>query len=269
MATSPPDQPDPAGRPDPYYGGSSADTPSVRKYSSNKVGARLNEDIAPGVVATSVLIQHGLDEYVLDFMQVIRQPLRVVSRVILPKSVLPKFVKVLGHNLAKDRPGRELLHPDAAEQASAPARPMPPQQEDQAEPNPVQPSCEDQSDPLPQAADDSIRNQQATPQQPSGNAPAAADAPTEVNHAGDIANLYSEYKISDDIATGSYANVVMISRTASLICMDFIARFAPTPSVTARVMMTTPDAMRLLHTLTRACRHSPSYSKPDSCDDEQ
>ena len=52
-----------------------------------------------------------------------------------------------------------------------------------------------------------------------------------------IAEIYEQLKIPDDVAVGAYANTLMISHTASEFCLDFILDLFPRPTVTQRVYM--------------------------------
>jgi hypothetical protein len=228
-----------------------------------------------------VLIQHGKDEFILDFLQVIRQPIRVVSRVILPKSVMAKFVAVLGQHLNKNQPAPQTHEPATPEQSaldSLPHSPPPTEpatlddenesHQQKSTPDTPSDSAVAQSNPITEAPSGPPSAQGPAEQTPPPqNKQFARNQVEEANHSGDIANLYKEYKLTDELAAGAYANVVMISQTASLICMDFIARFPPTPMVTARVQMTMPDALRLLQTLAKASPRPPSDNNNRPKDD--
>lgn len=86
-----------------------------------------------------------------------------------------------------------------------------------------------------------------------------------------IEEIYQNFKLSEDVMGGVYANSVMISHSASEFCFDFIAGFYPTSVVTSRVMVSAPTAPRLLNTLKGAVnawksrvRYTGPMAKPGS-----
>ena len=66
-----------------------------------------------------------------------------------------------------------------------------------------------------------------------------------------IAEVYEQLKISEEVAVASYANTLMISHTNSEFCMDFILDSFPRPVVTARVYLSAPQVPTFLNTLKR------------------
>lgn len=65
-----------------------------------------------------------------------------------------------------------------------------------------------------------------------------------------IQEVYDNLKLPDEQLSGAYANAVRIGHSPSEFCMDFITRFFPTASVSARVYMTPPQVARLVESLT-------------------
>lgn len=75
--------------------------------------------------------------------------------------------------------------------------------------------------------------------------PAGTPAPS-------VEEIYQQLKLPDEVASGTYANTVMITHSASEFCFDFITGFYPRSAVAARVYMAAPQAPRLMETLGRS-----------------
>jgi hypothetical protein len=74
--------------------------------------------------------------------------------------------------------------------------------------------------------------------------------PKPVNpHRPTIQEIYENFKLSDDMLSGAYANSVMIGHTATEFFFDFITGFYPTAAVSSRVFITAPQVPRMLETL--------------------
>lgn len=63
--------------------------------------ARVPDAVGRGVFATGAIVMHGAHDFLIDFIQSLAPPRRVVSRVVLPLSVMPLFAAALEDNLAK------------------------------------------------------------------------------------------------------------------------------------------------------------------------
>ena len=72
--------------------------------------------------------------------------------------------------------------------------------------------------------------------------PANARRPT-------LAEVYENFRIADDMLSGSYANSVLVGHTPTEFFMDFIAGFYPTSAVSARVFMAAPQLPKFLAAL--------------------
>jgi Protein of unknown function (DUF3467) len=85
--------------------------------------ARISETVGRGVFSTGAIVMHGSHDFVVDFVQSLAAPRRVVARVVLPPSVLPLFVAALQDNLRKFSqnfgPITRMPQPLAAAQAGA------------------------------------------------------------------------------------------------------------------------------------------------------
>jgi len=77
-----------------------------------------------------------------------------------------------------------------------------------------------------------------------------------------IAEIYENFKISDDMLSGSYANSVLIGHSPSEFFFDFITGFFPTAAVSARVFLAVPVVPRFLSTLEGAYLQYASRLKP-------
>jgi len=63
--------------------------------------ARVPDAVGRGVFATGAIVMHGAHDFLIDFIQSLAPPRRVVSRVVLPLSVMPLFAAALEDNLGK------------------------------------------------------------------------------------------------------------------------------------------------------------------------
>lgn len=63
--------------------------------------ARVPDAVGRGAFATGAIVMHGPHDFLVDFIQSLASPKRVVARVILPPTVVPLFVGALQDNLGK------------------------------------------------------------------------------------------------------------------------------------------------------------------------
>ena len=97
---------------------------------------RASDDIRQGVFATGVLAFTGVHEFVLDFIQNIDHPVRVVARVVVPRPALGAMIEVMrqGVALPEEAPPAPLVlggnnqEQPAAAPSSAPMTVQQPQQ---------------------------------------------------------------------------------------------------------------------------------------------
>lgn len=85
----------------PQDGEPAPDDPPMQQFQKTSVGARLTDEVAAGAFATGALVMRGKDEFMIDFLQAVRRPPRVVARVVLPLRVMGEFVEAMKINLAK------------------------------------------------------------------------------------------------------------------------------------------------------------------------
>lgn len=80
-------------RPDPEQ------QPQEGRVRSQHVTARVPESVADGVFSTGVIVLTGMTEFVLDFIQNLGGPPKLVQRVIIPHAVMPQFIQAMRHNM--------------------------------------------------------------------------------------------------------------------------------------------------------------------------
>lgn len=64
-----------------------------------------------------------------------------------------------------------------------------------------------------------------------------------------IQDVYDNFKLPDEMLSGSYANAVLIGFTAAEFSFDFVTNFFPHPSVSNRVFLSAPHVAQLLESL--------------------
>ena len=74
---------------------SSADRPAENEDKAPHLRARIPDHVANGVFSTGAIVMTGPSEFVLDFVQTIGRP----QRVILPHAVMPQFIDALKKNI--------------------------------------------------------------------------------------------------------------------------------------------------------------------------
>lgn len=77
-----------------------------------------------------------------------------------------------------------------------------------------------------------------------------------------IAEIYENFKIADDLLSGTYANSVLIGHSPAEFFFDFITGFFPTAAVSSRVFIAAPIIPRFLSTLEGAYLQYMSRAKP-------
>lgn len=63
--------------------------------------ARVPDSVGSGVFSTGSIVMHGAHDFVIDFVQSLAPPRRIVLRVVLPPTVVPLFIAALQENLRK------------------------------------------------------------------------------------------------------------------------------------------------------------------------
>ena len=177
--------------------------------------ARVPDAVGRGVFSTGAIVMHGAHDVLIDFIQSLAAPKRVVARVVLPPTVLPLLVGALEDNLGK-----------FTQNFGPPARmPVPP----------------------PPAGQGGAGGAQA-----GGPGGEPAQVPPPQPTPPPITDVYEQLKLPDDMLGGVYANTVVISHSAAEFCFDFIGSFYPRSVVTSRVYLATPHVPELFDSLKRS-----------------
>jgi hypothetical protein len=77
-----------------------------------------------------------------------------------------------------------------------------------------------------------------------------------------VQEIYENFKISDELLSGAYANSVLIGHSPAEFFFDFITGFFPTAAVSARVFLAAPVVPRFLSTLEGAYQQFASRQNP-------
>jgi hypothetical protein len=86
--------------------------------------------------------------------------------------------------------------------------------------------------------------------------PKPAPLPTPPpGHRPTIAEIYENFKLPEEMLSGSYANSVMIGHSPTEFFFDFITGFYPHAAVSSRVMLAAPQVPRVSETLNLALQN--------------
>jgi hypothetical protein len=78
-----------------------------------------------------------------------------------------------------------------------------------------------------------------------------------------IEEIYENFKLAEDMHSGTYANNVIIGHAPTEFLFDFLTAFYPTPSVGARVILPAGQAPKFLNTLKGSLQqYQQRYMKP-------
>lgn len=70
-----------------------------QQFQFQPVSARVPERVAKGVFSTGAIVLQGPDEFLIDFILKLAHPHQITARIILPMSVVPRFIAALEENL--------------------------------------------------------------------------------------------------------------------------------------------------------------------------
>ena len=70
-----------------------------QEVQNTHIGALVPEKVASGVFTTGAVVLNGPQEFILDFLLRMSKPQQVAARVVLPPSVVPRFIAALRENL--------------------------------------------------------------------------------------------------------------------------------------------------------------------------
>jgi hypothetical protein len=73
--------------------------------------------------------------------------------------------------------------------------------------------------------------------------------PPQQDRKPSIEEIYQNFKLSDEMHSGVYANTVLMGHSQTEFFFDFITGFYPTPAVAARIILPAAQSPRFLNTL--------------------
>lgn len=220
--------------------------------------ARVPEHVARGEISTGVIVVTGATEFLLDFVRNLPRPNAVVSRVVLPHTVMPQFIEALSKNIELYRqrygelPGMPAVQsPSAPQLGSAPGVPSELQNQVLHAGSNVPEGVQGEGN------RDGNRdgNLGGAGNSGTGSSSSGASAASGANAASlppkkhNPQDIYDELKLRDEILSGAYANAVMIGHGPYEFSFDFITNFYPQSAVSARVYLACGHIPRMLDSL--------------------
>lgn len=231
-------------------------TSSNEPGAGGNIQARVPEHVSQGLFATGAVILNGPGEFIIDFIQSVIRPARVVKRVVLIPMVMSQFIDAFRENVR------------LYEQTFGPPKAMPS--------GPPNPQTRPMTPPPGGAAGGSPAEQPASP--PQGQPPSASreesalaeDRPLHERISGpqpppampSVQELYDELKLPDSELSGVYANAVLISHSPAEFVFDFITRFMPRAAVSARIYMSASHAPHVLESMASSFQHHLRNTQP-------
>ena len=207
--------------------------------------ARLPKSVGHGEFANALMVAAGPLEFILDFVQRLGEPARVVARVVLPPFVARQFVQALEHNIGlyEQQFGSMPTLPTPRTQQTDPTANESARSESAVQTDDVPPEAADPPPPPPSVGQ-------------SGGIAGAGIEPQSAPPAGaqqrPIEDIYDELKLDDEMLSGRYANAVIVRHSPAEFAFEFIARFMPHSVVSARVIVAAPNVPNLLTSLRQA-----------------
>lgn len=77
------------------------DGSTSQRVQHRSIGARVPEGVGRGVFSTGAIIITGQTEFVIDFALRMGRPHHVVARIVMPHSVMPRFIAALEDNVKR------------------------------------------------------------------------------------------------------------------------------------------------------------------------
>lgn len=251
--------------------GSGDDPPGQfsQRIRHDQVSARVPEDVSRGVFSTGALVLNGPHEFIIDFLQSMSRPHQVVARIVLPTTIMQSMVRAMQQNfdnyVKRFGPLPELPTPNGGANAGEGGG--------TAGGAATTGSAETATPPMgggptaggPEgggggagsgAGGGTIGSEPANApgEGPGEHSPHDPDQPQPPNapKPPSVEEIYGQLKLPDEVASGTYANTVMITHSPSEFCFDFITSFYPKSTVAARIFMSAAQAPRLHATLSRS-----------------
>jgi hypothetical protein len=191
----------------PYEDGRSYDgRPVLSSFTQDvlhaRVAARVAEDVGRGVFSNAILIVQANDLFAIDFLSTASQPQQIVSRALLSAATFGDLLSSLHANIGAYESRFGALPRRSGDSPSRPAA--------------MRPSCDPADPPAPHYGGTCKAEGQPQPR---------------------IEDLYDELKLPDRVASGAFANLVLISHTAHEFALDFVCDLFPRAVVNARVFV--------------------------------
>ncbi len=199
--------------------------PRSGSVQANSVAARVSERASRGAFSTGVIILTGGNEFIVDFVQNLGSPTTVVSRVVIPHGAMGRIIDAIERNVEghEDRFGPitdGIKGESSAEKLEVSEVPR------------------------------EIMPEELSSEQLVGIGELSA-AGTAVNNEPSASDIYDDIRLESEVESGVYANALMIGHSASEFKLDFIANLYPKSIVTTRVFLSSPQLMRVLHSMKR------------------
>jgi len=222
--------------------------------------ARVPDHVARGEISTGVIVVTGATEFLLDFVRNLPRPNAVVSRVVLPHTVMPQFIEALAKNIELYRqrygelPGMPAVQPQIVT-PQTPAQGLPAELQNQVlhagsnVPEGVQPEGNRDGNTGGAGTGSAGTGSGTSGSSAGGVAPAGANAASPPPKKHNPQEIYDELKLRDEILSGAYANAVMIGHGPYEFSFDFITNFYPQSAVSARVYLACGHIPRMLDSL--------------------
>jgi hypothetical protein len=238
--------------------------PGPRQVRVSRATARVPEEVGAGVFATGAVVLAGGHEFLIDFVQRIAPPPRIVARVILPLPVVPALIQALRTNIGQyERRFGPIVVPRRGESPSSPAQETPQSADEAGHEAGASPAEGSPVAARPQAG--RTRGTLQAGDVSSGGGESREDVEEETRAAEDvpiepgtppgtptIEEVYAELKFPEDVQAGRYANGAVVRHELGAFGLDFVATVFPRPLVTARVLLPAVAGPDLLGSLVRS-----------------
>ena len=196
--------------------------------------ARLPKSIGGGEFANAIMVAAGPLEFILDFVQRLGEPARVVARVVMPPVVVGQFLQALQHNVGLYE----------SQFGPMPSLPKPPTQQAASDADAAPDDAVNLQPPVGGAVGSGIAG--------AGIAGAGIEPQQPMGQQRPIEDIYDELKLDDDLLAGRYANAVVVRHSPAEFAFEFIARFMPASVVSNRVIVSAPNVPSLIASLRQA-----------------
>ena len=264
-------------------GGQAGPSPVHGSFRIDHHTARLPKSVGNGEFANAMMVAAGATEFILDFVQRLSEPARVVTRVVLSPVVAGQYVQAMRHNigmyeqnfgplpmLPRPRSGGQLGEPPSQPAGDETAGSPLPSKTDAAASVSQTGGGGDAVPPGGSAGGSSAGGSSAGGGSAGGGSAGGGSAaggegggmagiagagfpvPPSVPSPRAIEDIYDDLRIDDEMLAGRYANAVVVRHTPAEFAFEFIARFVPASVVSARVIVAAANVPSLVASLEQA-----------------